>query len=211
MMRNMQGWLVVAIAIVPLVSLPAAAQSARDSGGGNALLLQQVQQLGSERTALQAENARMKKELADLTKERDNLRTGRAAADRRVQSGEAMSERNAQAREAAESELEKQKERMQELVTRFRETAQTLREVETERTTFQQSLVTRDAEIATCRKGNEALYKLNGEVLTRFENDGVWSRMARAEPFTKLKRVELENLVDEYRFQASSLRVETVP
>jgi chromosome segregation ATPase len=205
-MRRMSRWLVLATAIAPFASLPVCAQSARDSGGGNAQLMQQIQQLGSERTALQAENARMKKELAELTKERDALRAGRGALDRRAAASEAATALNAQARESAEREVEMQKERMQELVARFRETAQTLRDVETERATFQQSLVARDAEVAACRERNEALYKLNGEVLTRLENDGVWSRIARTEPFTKLQRVKLENLADDYRYRAESLQ-----
>jgi chromosome segregation ATPase len=205
-MRRVSPWLVAPAAIASLTSLPVCAQTARDSGGANAQLMQQIQQLGSERTALQAENARMKKELAELTKERDALRTGKAALDRRATASESAIAVSTQARESAEREVEKQKERMQELVARFRETAQTLREVETERATFQQSLVARDAEVAACRERNEALYKLNGEVLARLENDGVWSRVARTEPFTKLKRVQLENLVDDYRYRAESLQ-----
>jgi chromosome segregation ATPase len=205
-MRRVSRWLVVSTAIAAFTSLPICAQTARDSGGANAQLMQQIQQLGSERTALQAENARMKKELAELTKERDGLRAGKAALDRRAAASEAATALSAQSRESAEAEIERQKERMQELVARFRETAQTLRDVETERATFQQSLVARDTEVKACYERNEALYKLNGEVLARLENDGVWSRMARVEPFTKLKRVELENLVDDYRYRAESLQ-----
>jgi chromosome segregation ATPase len=205
-MRRVSRWLVVPTAIASFTSLPVCAQTSRESGGANAQLMQQIQQLGSERTALQAENARMKKELAELTKERDALRAGKAALDRRAAASEAATALSTRSRESAEAEIEKQKERMQELVARFRETAQTLRGVETERATFQQSLVVRDAEVKACRERNEALYKLNGEVLARLENDGVWSRMARVEPFTRLKRVELENLVDDYRYRAEGLQ-----
>jgi chromosome segregation ATPase len=203
-MRRMH-WLPVTTLVGSLVAFPASAQTAREGGSANAQLMQQIQQLGSERTALQAENTRMKKEIADLMKERDSLRASRATLERSVQSNASLAARSDQGREDAEREVERQKERMQELVAKFRETAQTLRDVETEKATFQQSLVARDAEIATCRQRNEAFYKLNGEILARLENDGVFARVARTEPFTKLKRVELENLVDEYRYQAEGL------
>jgi len=77
-----------------------------------------------------------------------------------------------------------------------------LRDMETERATFKQSLTTRDAELNQCIERNVALYKLNGEVLTRLENQGVWSRVASAEPFTKIKRTQLENLIEDYKYRA---------
>jgi chromosome segregation ATPase len=189
------------------VTHPALAQSARSGGSANALLMQQMQQLASERTALQAENAKMKKELADLAKERDTLKSGRAALDQRARVSEAANARSAQEKANADSENQKLKDRMQELVAKFRETAQTLKDVETERSAFKQSLAMRDAELSQCNGKNDALYKMNGEILTRMDGQGALSRLASLEPFTKLKRVELQNLVDEYKYRAEDQRV----
>jgi chromosome segregation ATPase len=185
----------------------AVAQTARSGGSASAQLMQQMQQLASERTALQAENAKMKKELAELTKERDTLKAGRAALDQRSRASEAASARNAQDKASADAENERLKERMQELVAKFRETAQTLKDVETERGTFKQSLTARDAELGQCNAKNDALYKLNDEILTRMGAQGTFSRLASLEPFTKLKRVELQNLVDEYKYRAGDQRI----
>jgi chromosome segregation ATPase len=212
--RNRPIALAVTMVGAALLAMPvgaAFAQAARSGGGNNAQLMQQLQQLASERTALQAENAKMKTELAAMTKERDELKSGRAALEQRARAaaaGEAALARSAQDKENADKELERQKERMQELVTRFRETAQTLRDVETERTTFKQSLNEQSAQLAACKTKNEALFKLNDEVLARFEGQGTLSRVASAEPFTKLKRVELENLIDDYRYRAEDQKVE---
>ena len=185
----------------------AGAQAARTGGAGNAQLVQQLQQLASERTALQAENARMKKELAEMTKDRDALKSGRAALDQRAKASEAAIARGAQDRASAESENARLKERMQELVVRFRETARTLKDVEGERTTFKQSLTTKEAQLSACVAKNTALFDLNDEVLTRLEGQGAFSRLASAEPFTKLKRVQLENLIEDYRYRADDQRV----
>jgi len=201
MYYRLRGLAAVSLVALAALTQPAVAQTARSGGtaGANAQLMQQ---LASERTALQAENARMKKELADLAKERDTLKSGRSALEQEARANELSAGRNAKDKESAELENTKLKERMQELVTKFRETATTLRDVETERTAFKQSIATRDAELNQCIERNVALYKLNGEVLTRLENQGVWSRVASTEPFTKIKRVQLENLIDDYKYRA---------
>ncbi len=86
--------------------------------GRTAQLMQQMQQLASERTALQAENAKMKKELADLAKERDTLKTSaRTAVDPRVEASRGRPPPAAPAtKESLEAENQKLKDRMQELV-----------------------------------------------------------------------------------------------
>ncbi|MEP7242123.1 MAG: hypothetical protein ABI885_00405 [Gammaproteobacteria bacterium] len=208
-MRNLLSliWTLLALAILIPASGPAGAQAARSGGAPNAQLMQQMQQLASERTALQAENARIKKELEDLRKERDQLKSGRQAVDQRVQASTAALARSTAQRDSTEQELTQFKAKTQELVAKFRETAETLRTVESEQTTTQQTLGTRDRELKTCVDRNVALYKLNSEVLTRFEKQSTWSRVARAEPFTQIKRVELENLVDGYKDRADEQRL----
>jgi chromosome segregation ATPase len=185
------------------------AQTARSGGGGgNAQLTQQLQQLASERTAMQAEQARMKKEIEELRKERDALKAGQQAASQRVRAAsDAALARSTQDREAVETELVRVKERTQELIEKFRETTQTLREVETDRATAKQAVAQHERDLNACVASNMALYKLNDEVLTRLGQQGFWSRVGQAEPFTKLKRVELENLIDEYRNRADDQKL----
>ncbi len=181
------------------------AQTARSggSGGQKAQLTQQLQQLASERTAMQAEQARMKKELEDLRKDRDALKAGQVAATQRARAEtEAAIARGARDRESSEKELAQVKQRAQELIEKFRETAQTLREVETDRATAKQALGRQGQQLDACVANNAALYKLNDEVLTRFSQQGFWTHLAQAEPFTRLKRVQLENLIDGYKTRA---------
>jgi hypothetical protein len=60
-----------------------------------------------------------------------------------------------------------------------------------------------------CVDRNTALYHLNHEILTHFDHESSWSRLARAEPFTRLKRIELENLVDEYKAKAQDQKLDS--
>jgi len=97
---------------------------------------------------------------------------------------------------------------MDELVAKFRETLATLKEVESDRANKSNQLATRNRELNSCVEKNLALYKISLEVLAHLEHQGFWSSVARAEPFTRLKRTEIENLVDEYKDRAKDQRVD---
>jgi chromosome segregation ATPase len=209
------GSLFVALLCVGALSLvtdAAYAQSARSGGGASAQLMQQMQQLASERTSLQAENTKLKKDLEDLRKDRDALKNAQQAVDRRAKSSEialnSLKESLAQHTSTTDRELAQTKEKMQQLVAKFRETLQKLQEVETEGTTARQTLATRDQDLKVCVDRNLALYKLNEEVLTRLEHQSVWTRVAQSEPFTRIKRNQLENLVDDYKDRADEQRID---
>jgi chromosome segregation ATPase len=182
----------------------AQAQSARSGGGASAQLMQQMQQLASERTSLQAENARLKKDLEDMRKERDTLKSGQQALDKKARAAEAAM-RQLEARQQqrqADPELAQTKEKLQQVVAKFRETLQTLKDVETANTAAKQTLATRDQELKSCVGHNQALYKLDDEVLTHLEKQSVWTHVAASEPFTRIKRTQLENYVVESRTKA---------
>jgi chromosome segregation ATPase len=196
-----------AVGMLALAANAGYAQTARSGGGGNAQLLQQLQQLASERMSLQAENAKLKKDLADMQKDRDALKNAQQVVDRRAKSSELTLKENLSQRASMEQELTQTKEKMQQLIAKFRDTLNTLRDVESESTTTKQTLATRDQDLKVCIDRNLDLYKLNQEVLTRLEHQSVWARMAQAEPFTKIKRAQLENLVDDYKGRADAQRL----
>ena len=185
-----------------LLSMAAISQTERASSSGNTQLMRQMQQLATERTQLQADNARLKQELDTARKERDALKGTSTAAEKRLRALEAGAARAGGERDASAQELAQLRARMEELVNKFRETATALRDVETQRATAVQSLNVRDNELSRCGDRNQKLYDLNDEILTYFGNRGFWSGLASAEPFTQLKRTQLENLIGEYRGKA---------
>jgi chromosome segregation ATPase len=196
-----------ALVVMSLAAAQTQAQTARSGGGANAQLLQQLQQLAAERTSMEAELTRTKKELEDTRKQRDELKSAQQAMEQRARSTAAALAQSSSQRASSEQELSDARAKMQELVAKFRETLQTLREVESQSTTARGVLATRDQELKTCVERNQALYKLDDEVLTHWEHESAWSGAARAEPFTKIKRVQLENLVDDYKARADDQRV----
>lgn len=194
---------------VLVIGLLSAAQSyaqAQRSGGETQKMMQQYQQLAAERTSLQAQVAQLQKDLntanADLVavkKERDNLKGNAGTAAAAV-------ERAKLSKQSADQTLEQSKQRMAELVAHYRDTAQSLKEAETDRAGVRRELSERNAAFDTCANDNLQLYEINKEVLDRYEHVGLFTKAAATEPFTRISRTRIQNLVDGYRARAEELR-----
>jgi len=205
-MKHRMAVLVPLGAAVLCAPMPLYAQVQR-SGGEAQKFMQQYQQLAGEKTALQAQVAQLQKdldarksELAAVKKERDALKAHAgvpAAAVAQLTSS----------RDAAEKSLEQNKQRMTELVGRFRDMAATLKEVETDRTKLRKDLDERNTAFDQCAADNLQLYEINGEILNRYEHVGLFTKVNAADPFIRTTRTRMENLADEYRARAEELRV----
>lgn len=199
------SWPVVLVALMAIgLGVPAAAQTTR-SGGDAARVMQQMQQLASERTALQAENAKLKQQLDEAQKKLAAASGQQDSLTRRAQTAEATSSRLAASSAASTESAARTRAQLDELVAKFRETAQTLKQVEIERNGFRQQAQGAERQLETCRDHNAQLLTINEEVLVRLENTGFWTKLAADEPFTKLKRAQLENLATDYRQRAQAL------
>jgi chromosome segregation ATPase len=198
-----------ALALLMLgIRTPATAQTQRSGGGEAQKFMQQYQQLAGEKTALQAQVAQMKKDLdkatADLAamkKEHDALKAHPAGVSPAVVAQLTTS------KEATERSLTESKQRMSELVTRFRETATNLKDVEADRAKLRSDLQVRNAAFDKCAEDNQQLYEINGEILNRYGHVGLFTRASAAEPFTQITRTRMDNLVVETRGRADELRV----
>jgi chromosome segregation ATPase len=204
------GTRIVAGTLLLIAALPAVAQVQR-SGNADARVMQQVQQLQqvtAERANLQKENAKLKEEIEQLKKDNSKALAARGALEGRAKALEAAASRGDNAGKAAQEQLEHARTQTQEVVAKFRETVQALRDGEAERSSAKNQLGERERELKLCVDRNAGLYNLNAEVLDRFEHRGMWSSLSEREPFTKLKRIELENLVDGYKYRADELKLQ---
>jgi chromosome segregation ATPase len=199
-------------ALIALTAAPTArAQTERAGGGASQKIMQQYQQLAAEKTALQTKLAQMQKDLdsakADAAANKKELtalkaQSGGAAA--------ALAQALA-AKQTAELNQEQTKQRTAELVARFREMAVNLREVETDRTKARKELSERNAAFDSCAENNVQLYEVTNEVLNRYQHVGLFTKVSAEEPFTRITKTRIENLVDEYRTHVQELRVQRRP
>jgi chaperonin cofactor prefoldin len=193
-----RGFLILAALLLLWGPALVAAQQAR-SGSDSARAAQQLQQLAVEQAALKEQNAKLQQSADEMKKKADDALAAKKALEARVaaltaDAGRAgtESQQNAQA-------LEKSRAQMQELVARFRETAQNLKNVETERADLKNQLADKTRDFARCADKNIALYTAGNEILDHVEHRGLWSELGEKEPFTRIQRTRLENLIDEYR------------
>ena len=187
---------------------PAAqAQTQRSGGGESQKILQQYQQLAAEKTSLQTQLAQMKKDLDAAKADAAAMKKERDALKQRSGGSSAALTQAATAKIAAEQALEQSKQRMTELVSRFRETTQNLKEVETDRSTARRELNEHNLAFDTCAENNLQLHEITNEVLDRYAKVGLFTKAGAAEPFTRITRTRIDNLVDEYRTRALELRV----
>jgi chromosome segregation ATPase len=85
------------------------------------------------------------------------------------------------------------------------------------------SLATRDAELAQalqqltqsraanagCEDKNGKLYTYGQEILDRYQHKGVWAALKQKEPVLGLNRVEIENVVQEYKLKMADEKLKT--
>jgi cell division protein FtsB len=190
-----------------LASALAHAQVQRSGGdAGAARLMQQLQQLQAQQAEAQAQSDKLKQENDSLKQQLQKLQGDQGALAQRAATLEAAARRDAQASRDSATATENLRGQMQELITRFRETAQNLKDVETDRTKIRGDLAAREQDLKACGERNAKLYELNAELLDHMEHRGFWAAVAEREPFTRIARTRLQNLAEDYRGRAEELR-----
>ena len=199
-MASRFGFRSLCLALFSGLAVVASAQQARDDGGA-ARLQAMVSQLTSEKTQLQAENKDMKAKLdaanADLKKAREQ----NADVQKRLSQSEAALSQSTAANTRNTEQAAQQRSRMDELVKQFRDTIENLRQTELERNQLKTTLAARESVLTQCVASNDKLLATGNEILDRYESKGCFSSVREKEPFTQVKRVQLQNLVDQYRWQ----------
>lgn len=194
---------VIFVFLIILSWQPAIASTPRDSGSGggaNAQTQALIQQLGMERTRLNAENAKLKKELKKLKKTVTELETDNQEYAASLASIEQQLTTKTQHSEELLARLQDAKTKMDELIGRFRETISNLRKVEQESAERANEITRLDQTLNTCANNNVALSELGYELISMYENKTAFDRLGQMEPITQIKRVEIENLVDDYTY-----------
>lgn len=189
-----------ALCIAALMSATAHAASKKDPNKEALRRMQmQVKQAQDEKAALEQEKTALGQELETLRKKTVEIESATARANR----GKVAAEKETEAlkREKAElgekiTQLEKQ---LGESQQSLRDTRQSLQGETSQRQRLEQDLGVRDRELGACETKNAKLYRYQVELIDRAQSQGSFSALLAAEPFTQIKRVEIENILEEYR------------
>jgi len=186
-----------------LLVINAANAQTQRSGNDATRVMQQLQQVGAEKTRLQTENEALKKQLEEV-----KAKASKAGADQGVvqQQKRELDASNARQKESAEA-MEQLRTKMQDLIGKFRETATQLQTVEADRDQLKATIASQERDYKFCVDRNAGLYFLNDEILRHLEDRSIWTKLSEKEAFTRISRTRMENLIDEYRDRVEELRI----
>ncbi len=177
------------------------------SGGDTARVVQQLQQLTAEKAKLQSDLDAANKELEALKAGSAQAAAEQARLQQRARELEQAGEKLRIEGSGNDEALQKSRAQLQELIGKYREMAQALRDVETERDSLKAGKSVQERELKACVDRNAQMYLLTDEILGRLEDQGLWSTLTGKEPFTRLSRTRLENLVEDYRYRVDELKL----
>ncbi|UCV05454.1 hypothetical protein [Dechloromonas denitrificans] len=181
------------LAAVMLTAPAFAAEKNVDRSKEQVRRLQQAQrQLEQEKAKLGEEKAAVEAELGEARKKAE-AETRRAAGLAKELSA-LRTARDAVAGKLAESEAE------------LRRTQEQQRLAEAEGKRLQAALASEKQQLAVAIERNREMHKVSGEVLSLYEKKSCFDSAFQREPLTGLKRVEIENAVEDLRDKLDSQR-----
>lgn len=192
------------IVILVLVALVAPAWAASESREKQLLrrMQQQVQQLDQARAQAEQEKAVAQADKENAERELEKLRVGkrqlageRAARSRAEAELKALQAEN----EALKGRLSDTEKQLADSVALQRATAQTLAQVESAKKQTENQLAGNQQGLKTCQAHNGKLHSIGREMMQKYRNKSCQDALAQAEPFTGLKKVEVENLLEAWR------------
>jgi septal ring factor EnvC (AmiA/AmiB activator) len=140
-----------------------------------------LRQISQERDSLQTENAKLKIEIEDLTKKLSGLK------------------------KSSEAALSKSRESNTSLNENLQQTMQSLRKTESVKNQLQDTVVGQAQQIESCEFNNAKLVQTNRELIDHYDKKGFFDALLQHEPLTQLKRVEIENITQEYQDRVDQL------
>ena len=166
----------------------------------------QLNQVQQQKTLLEQEKTGLAEQLEELKKKSDGLESGVARANAR----RAALDREVEGLNRDKTELAgKLQETSQEMRKKQAEALQALQHKEQESKRFEAEAARQTSQVEMCEVKNARLYQINVELMDKHQSKGLFGALLQAEPFTQLKSVEMENLLQEYRDKADAERIST--
>lgn len=206
------AWLAVGLATAAAHAEDAGKQASRDREMARRAQLAQ-RKAEDEKAQLLAEKQKLE---ADATEAKAQLgKSAAAVTQERRRAAELKADLDAAAK--ARDQLQKEKDalaaRAAELDAKLRQTTDDLGKTRATLATTQTDLGARSdlltrmtAANQACEERNQKLYGVATEVIGKFRSQGVFDALRRKEPFTGLREVEVENLLEAYRDRADDAR-----
>ncbi len=180
-----------------LVTTLSTAAHAQDANAQRALQKAQfmLKQVSNDKDKLQSQVAALQQTVDQLTRELAATKSGAAGSLQKTE-------------EKYSSAIAQWKQRDAETNTALAAAREQLKQQLAQRQTLEASLQRQVQNFSICYENNRRLYDINHELLDRYENKGFGDVLKQREPFTGVAKVDLENLVQDYRYRLDDLKIE---
>lgn len=207
MLRAMLIWISVAIIATPV-------WAAKESREKQMLrrMQQQMQQVEQARALAEQEKAAALAETETLASEIEKLRMDSATAKRERVTRTRLEHENRtiQAQlDAMKTKLAETEKLLADSQAQQRTTAQTLAQIESAKKQTDSQLTGTRQDLQQCQTHNGKLYGIGREMMDKYRDKTCQDALAQAEPFTGLKKVEVENLLEIWRDQLDREKIDT--
>jgi septal ring factor EnvC (AmiA/AmiB activator) len=180
-----------------------------------AIALGSTAQAADNTKAQKAEVRRLHDEQRKLTQQKTELETKLKEADAKIEdSDHALARANGRSAvldkklKTSEDDKAQLKAKLEETERRLAEQTDARQRAETEDKRLTAALSAQEKATASCEEKNVQLYRYGQEMALRYQNKSVSDALMQSEPVTGLKRVEIENLLEEYRDWVDSQKIE---
>jgi chromosome segregation ATPase len=160
---------------------------------------QQLSQVQGQMTTLEQEKSKLAEDLDKVQASSKAVESKAARLQRELKAGKQQQTSLAQELAAAREALAMATRNLAETQKTLSETSRALQQTEAEKRNLESLKTRNEHEMAACERRNLALYEIGRSLMDRFEHKTCGETLEQKEPFTGLKKVETENLLEEYR------------
>jgi peptidoglycan hydrolase CwlO-like protein len=166
-----------------------------------------LKQLSAEKANLQGEIAKLKSEIEQRDRKIDKLNKKLGARSKSLVNKNLLVDRYQKTVTAQRDQMTETREKFTKLVEKYRELAGALKLMESDRTDMQKKMAEQSEAIEKCKAKNDKLGRIAENILKEYKEKDVWDALMQKEPVTQLKRVEVENYVEENSYKIDKLKI----
>ncbi len=187
-----------------------------------AILMQKLKQdMEAEKAALQTQLEQEKKSMTEQLNSVQSVQRsnsaklqGQVKRNQQLQSDADRLRAEKQAMESQLTQLQTQLQEQQQLVAELNQqltdTKNALGVNDTQRKKLVSNVSNMHQKLQSCEEKNSQLYAYGKSLVSLYDDASIYQKILRQEPFFQLKRVELENLLQEKRDQLDAGKVDTI-
>lgn len=159
----------------------------------------QLQQTQGQLSSLEQEKEQLAQDLDKASKSSKSAEGRAAHLGQQLKAAQGEKESLAKELETTKNALAETQKTLAETSQKLAATGTTLQQTSADKRNLEEIKTRNEHEIALCEDKNLKLYQTGRDLMTRFEQKTCGEILTQKEPFTGLKRVEIENLMEEYR------------